>query len=342
MIDLLAGTITAVAPDSNHQAARAPGMAWVIGIDEAGYGPNLGPLVMTAVACRVPDRHAGECLWALLAPAVRRGTEADDGRLLIDDSKKVYSTARGLAGLELGVHATVWREGATLHHLAERFCLADIADLRQEFWYQGDSPLPLHVSGDELTRAAVQLDQACDRAEVSCWTACAALVCPPRFNVLLDAAGSKGVVLGDALCRVVGRILQRVPGDDALTFFVDKHGGRNTYAAMIQHALPGSVVIARQEGMARSAYQVQGLGREVALTFQPRADAEHFCVALASMTAKYLREVLMREFNAFWQRQVPGVKPTAGYPGDAARFFEAVRQAAERLGIAESALWRRK
>ncbi len=60
------------------------------------------------------------------------------------------------------------------------------------------------------------------------------------------------------------------------------------------------------------------------------------------MTAKYLREVLMREFNAFWQRHVPGLKPTAGYPGDAARFLDAIRPAAQRLGIAEAALWRRK
>src|ERR1700728_3969850 len=33
-------------------------MAWVLGVDEAGYGPNLGPFVMSAVACRVPDALA--------------------------------------------------------------------------------------------------------------------------------------------------------------------------------------------------------------------------------------------------------------------------------------------
>ena len=102
------------------------------------------------------------------------------------------------------------------------------------------------------------------------------------------------------------------------------------------------IVLVRQEGMSRSVYEVLGLTREMHLTFQPRADSEHFCVALASMTSKYLRELLMGEFNQFWQRHVPGVKPTAGYPGDAARFLKDITPAAQRLGISEAALWRRK
>jgi len=60
------------------------------------------------------------------------------------------------------------------------------------------------------------------------------------------------------------------------------------------------------------------------------------------MCSKYLREVLMLEFNQFWQKHLPDLKPTAGYPGDAARFFEAIRPVAATLGLAESALWRRK
>ena len=60
------------------------------------------------------------------------------------------------------------------------------------------------------------------------------------------------------------------------------------------------------------------------------------------MVSKYLREVLMLEFNTFWQSHVPGLKATAGYPGDAARFFDEIRPLAQRLGIPEAALWRRK
>jgi hypothetical protein len=168
-----------------------------------------------------------------------------------------------------------------------------------------------------------------------------AVICPTRFNGLLDQAGSKGAVLGHGLAELL-RCNCEVEGKEPLHFFIDKHGGRNTYAALVQNALPGGMVVAHEEGMARSVYSALGLPHELRLTFQPRADIEHYCVALASMISKYLRELLMHEFNQFWQREVPGLEPTAGYPGDAARYLEAIRPALARLGIAESALWRRR
>ena len=73
------------------------------------------------------------------------------------------------------------------------------------------------------------------------------------------------------------------PADEQ--FHVDKHGGRNTYAAMLQDAVPDRVVVAHEESAGRSAYSVLGAGRDVYLTFQPRADARYFGVALASMVS---------------------------------------------------------
>jgi hypothetical protein len=58
------------------------------------------------------------------------------------------------------------------------------------------------------------------------------------------------------------------------------------------------------------------------------------------MVSKYLRELFMGEFNAFWQRHVPGLKPTAGYPGDANRFFDAIRPKVSELGLSDSMVWR--
>jgi ribonuclease HII len=320
-------------------------MAWIIGIDEAGYGPNLGPLVMTSVACRVPDHQLDADLWKLLSAVVRKAGKAD-GRLLVDDSKVVHSSTRGLEGLEQQVLALLWRSprngAACLGDVVNWVCADGVADLAAETWFTGLTSLPCEADGQAIAAGATAFDQCCSTTGVGPWLARSVVVPTPRFNALLDENESKGSVLAHGLGVLLRDNLARLDGNDPLCIAVDKHGGRNAYAALIQHALSDGVVLAQQEGMLRSSYRVEGLGREVRLTFQPRADSEHFTVALASMVSKYLREALMLEFNAFWLKQVPGLKPTAGYPLDAGRFFEAIRAAADRLGLAESALWRKK
>jgi ribonuclease HII len=321
-------------------------MAWILGIDEAGYGPNLGPLVMTAVACRVPDEKADANLWHTLASAVRQGVDPHDGRLLVDDSKVVYSTTKGLGGLEHNVLAALWRAPLTAQTSLSDYLSATsapfLADLQDESWFKGSTVLPCESCIEEVATAAVTFDEACTNAAVDGWLVRSAIIATPRFNDLVDANGSKGAVLAHAFCHLLRSCRAQIDGDGALTVFVDKHGGRNTYAALIQHALSDGMVVAEEESMHRSAYRVLGLERPIRLTFQPRADSSHFCVALASMASKYGRELLMREFNAFWQQQVPGLKATAGYPLDATRFLNDITPAAQKLGLTEDRLWRRK
>ncbi len=320
------------------------GMAWLVGIDEAGYGPNLGPLVMTAVACRVADPAAD--LWHALRGAVRRHGERDDGRLLVADSKLVYSTARGLAWLEKAVLAALLRSAgpmlfldlATLLNLVSRDAAAE---LHAEMWYSGASSLPLACDPDELAEARAQLDAACGDACVAPEFCRSVVVCAPRFNDLTDARDSKAAALGHGLSLLLRACLEETAAEP-MTVVVDKHGGRNRYAGLLWEALPGAVLLPREEGTQRSVYDIAGFDRPLRVTFAPRADGDHFPVALASMVSKYLREALMGEFNAFWQGQVPGLKATAGYPGDAARFFAEIRPALEKLGVAERQVWRRR
>jgi ribonuclease HII len=318
---------------------------WIIGIDEAGYGPNLGPFVMTSVACRVPDLHAEADLWRLLDPVVCRHCDADPSRLLIDDSKIVHGK-RGLAGLEHGVLATLWggeiAPASCLDTLIEGICPNDRGELCREVWYRGTQALPVHAAADQFAAWTTRFEEVCNEAGIGPWRVQSAVVCPPRFNALLDEGGSKGVVLAHTLRHLLRWQLDQLPGEDGLSVFVDKHGGRNAYAAIIHRAFPGGAVRAGQESLALSTYEVHGLGREVRLTVQPRAEAAHFGVALASMTSKYLRELLMLEFNRFWTEHIADLRPTAGYPGDAARFFQAIRPVLVKLGIREDLVWRRK
>src|SRR5947209_10132700 len=80
----------------NPEALRMP-TRWV-GIDEAGYGPNLGPLVMTAVVAESPDDRPPDVWGDLAASVARAGGEPE--RLWVDDSKALYRPGHGRDRLE--------------------------------------------------------------------------------------------------------------------------------------------------------------------------------------------------------------------------------------------------
>jgi ribonuclease HII len=321
-------------------------MAWVVGIDEAGYGPNLGPFVMSSVALRVPDDLAALSGWQLLRSAVRKACDDDDGRIPVDDSKALYGAATGLARLEAGVLAVLapWLVpgGAALADFLGRLAPDSVPDIRGECWYRGDTRLPVEAEAGEAVASAGRFAAACDGAGATMGTVRSVVLCPARFNALLDRWETKSAVLVHGFTELLRRSRAELGTQERIAVFVDKHGGRNNYAAMLQDAVGDGMVVAVQESALRSHYRVLGVEPEITITFQPRADADHFTVALASMVSKYLRELFMGEFNRYWTGHVPDLAPTAGYPGDAGRFLGAIRPVMAKLGVSESVVWRRK
>ncbi|HEY8504713.1 MAG TPA: hypothetical protein VIL46_09030, partial [Gemmataceae bacterium] len=260
-------------------------MVWVVGIDEAGYGPNLGPLVLSSAAVRVPVETA--CLWGLLSPAVARADGRANGALVIDDSKKVYALAGGLGRLERGV-LSVCRAGGLCGpeppgvgaFVGALALPGSRADLAGEAWFAADEPLPVHPDGVPGGGEIERLCAACEAAGVVCGPLRSAVIPAPRFNALLDRWGSKAAVLAHGLIELLRAACETLPGDEPVWFHIDKQGGRNHYEAIISAAFPGGWVRPLAEGADRSHYQVLGLGRPVELLFEPRAEERQWTVAL--------------------------------------------------------------
>jgi hypothetical protein len=146
------------------------------------------------------------------------------------------------------------------------------------------------------------------------------LVGPLRFNRILGETGSKAAVHSSAFAALLRWAWDRSGDGEPALIRSDKHGGRHFYGDLLRASLPPCSVVAEFEGPELSRYTIRAEGRDLTVELVPRADADDGLVAVASIVSKLLREYWMAGFNAYWLRQVPGLKPSAGYPVDAARF----------------------
>lgn len=323
-------------------------MGFVVGTDEAGYGPNLGPLVISATVWSVPDELLGADLYRVLRRAITTRPPANParhrGRIALADSKTLYNPALGLGLLERGLLALL----ATMDHCPSRWqeiwqlvCPDAAGELGSAPWFLDyDDALPLVAKTKDLVRAADRLRACFEQTGVRLVAIRSRAVFPEQWNQCLVEHGNKSTVLSHMTLELLARVLAGLP-DAPVSTICDKHGGRNSYQSLLQRHFEDTLVEVYREGRLASIYRFGPPHRRVEVCFSPRAE-RYLPTALASMTSKYLRELAMRPFNRFWCNQLPELRPTAGYPRDARRFKTAIDALQRQLGIADDVLWRER
>ena len=325
-------------------------MALLIGMDEAGYGPNLGPLVFSATVWEVPDDPRKIDLWEKFAGIIEQTPPAAGEHIQIADSKQVYTPARGFDNLEAGVlHAvTVWRNGnetqaraasargaaATFRDLVRAIAIRPPEELDEEPWFAGiDQPLPAPKAA---ALGQIWLER-CRSHDIRLRAICSDVVRTRRFNEQTRSHDSKGRALSEMSMQLLRHVWQAAGGDahDAALIIADKHGGRNRYHEFLPIVFGDRFIRCHNESTEQSRYRVG----HAEVRFETKSE-RHLPVALASMVSKYLRELSMVLFNRFWTDRQPGLKPTAGYPLDASRFKADIAALQQQLGIADEILWR--
>lgn len=307
----------------------------VCGIDEAGYGPLLGPLAVGMSAFRVADWEPGEPppdLWALLGAAVcqKPVDAARYGLIAVADSKRLklpnsLKTRHPLVHLERGVLAFLRHvDPEPLAPATDaELLLALGAGLEDRPWFGGcDQPLPVGSAPEQIAIAANLLAGALAQSGVRVLEPACEVVGVEAFNRTVARTGTKA----ETTLGAIGRHLRRSwvrwgGGPDHLRVVCDRLGGRISYAQALRRELPCARVEPLEESARVSRYELSGDGHRVVVMFTPEAEARHLPVAMASMIAKLVRELAMARFNRHFCGLLPELKPTAGYRQDAARWL---------------------
>ncbi len=324
------------------------------GIDEAGYGPLFGPLLVGRAVLAVEDLDAAAPppdMWDRLKMAVCREVSRRRGRLAVNDSKKLYSRSTGLHRLEESVLAFASvAEGAdgppaTVHQWLDRLGETAHHDLEKLPWYapSDDQPwqaLPSACTDGELAIARAMLRTAAKAARVKVLDLGAAVVFEDRFNRMVSTMRSKAAANFNFVVNHLDSIWRRF-GEHGPTVVVDRQSGRRHYRQLLSQMFSGVQLVELEESDRSSAYRLESGPRRMKVSFEVEADGSHMPVALASMLAKYTRELLMVRFQSWFGRRAPTVKPTAGYATDAKRFWDEIQPVLAELAIDPDRLRRR-
>ena len=320
-------------------------MAILAGIDEAGLGPVLGPLVMCASVFEVPDALADQPLWDSLAPAVARKAGRKSTTLAIGDSKKLFNrkSPKPLRHLERAVLASLaagGRHPATLADLLTIITAGAAADAKKYPWYRPEEmTLPRSLGATDVSLSGNALAVAMRNVGIRMRGIRSECVFVGEFNRIIRATRNKSTAALGITFRLVQYLWRRLKSGH-MHIFIDRQGGRTRYLSALERAFEGCSFKVHEENPDCSAYEMSDARRTARITFSVGAEAAHMPVALASMAAKYLRELFMEMFNKFWSGHVDDLTPTAGYYTDGRRFYAEIEQTMGQLGIDEDIVYR--
>ena len=265
-------------------------MPYLIGTDEAGYGPNLGPLLISTTVWWVDDPSGGDGetdgnggnidLYQRLArTVVTKPKDAGPERLAMADSKVLYKPGRGprdsgLRHLERGLFtalALTDRQPRDWHSLWAALDPQSDGDRRALPWHDGygEPKVPIDANEPELTLLEAAMRENMEAAGVHLVDIRSRAVFPQRFNRLCDQSGTKGAVLSNLTLDLLAGVVEPL-GYDSIKIICDKHGGRSKYAPLLQEHFPGHAIEILEEGLYLSRYRFGPANRRMEISFQAK------------------------------------------------------------------------
>ena len=339
---------------------------YYIGTDEAGYGPNLGPLLVSSSMWGA-DVPATDDPLTLLNTRVLKSVGYKEG-FRICDSKRIYHSGH-LAPLERSFYFALesslnrvddlplFRHEEVLPpyypswlSVVHSISTSPQSELKFSPPWENEITFSLPLTGLQGWTERFPEDYSLTTARlesegIHLLGIASRRVQPYEFNIMLDRLDLKSELLAEATLEtalfLLRPILDNCSEKKEILLCCDKLGGRNRYGDLLMRYFPESKFEIEIESREVSAYRFPLSRGHMSVIFQAKGET-NIPTAMASIVSKYQREISMIAFNRYWQKRKPSLAPTAGYPADAKRFRMETKDLRHAEGISEDCFWRKK
>ena len=316
----------------------------LIGIDENGYGPVLGPLVVTSASLKLQNENFAPTpdLWRLLG--IKKDPGSNSKKLLVCDSKMVFNTSRKK---ELAAEETIlaffYLCFGFLPESADQFLKAVIDPSTTKynpscFCWKNNLDLQLNTTQrKDIRKNAGRLKKRAEQNGVSLEKPRCFLFCPSRFNEGLKNGNKSDLVLESGL-----NLIRRHGTDGQFHACLGKVGGLRYYREPISALFgPQCTVTPTREEKNNSAYKLGGAGKTAGtITYLRDGENNSFLIALASLFGKYTRELFWKKTRAFFN--LPNYHASGYRDPLTKRFIRETEELRKRLNIPDDCFLRRK
>lgn len=306
-------------------------MRLILGIDESGYGPRIGPLVVASCTLAAPEsipavgaELTGQIFGAVQPPDELEPSDASPSGVYVGDSKLIHVEGWPLE-LERSALALVeWLTGEPADSIDPLLGLVAGQIDRAPPWLApelGRFPLCERRPALPLSSRTVELrDVACH------------VLSARQLNAATEQSDNKALVNWALVAMLIERALARA--DEPVEIVVDRQGGRVHYEDLLRELFDSRVEIVEKTAR-RSAYTVVDRPDVRSIEFLVGGDSRCAAISIASIFAKYTRELLMARLNDYFCSRLEGLEPTEGYFRDGRRFVDETAELRARLGIAD-------
>jgi len=239
----------------------------VVGIDENGYGPLLGPMVVTGIKVNVKGTD----------PLTASEVEGYKFPIPVRDSKELFKRSKGSYRIGESVVLTILKmlggEVRSLQGLINEFSL-DLIDLAS----YGIADMQIPIFGGFVNERLLNYFENC---QINFIDLKFLVLMADKFNQLINSLDNKALLDFKLFTELMVNF-------DSSHFLMGKIGGTSKYGRFFETLSYDYVVFA--ERFDYSAYEIKGSRR---LYFIMNGDEKYLPIMFAGIVGKYLREALM-------------------------------------------------